>query len=323
LDNITIAGDEEIVDIVERAIDAKRITSANQPIKFLKRGNRYDEGIKDTISTMVINQSYLYNITPPEKAALAFITYDIGNECEWGYDSEGNGRVLWCKILSALNLNHQCSDTQLKFLRKWFSKDTIALNKLKSCRTMPNTATVQTAFDEILILNNESKKTITVNFKVTGINMRESKSWQWSQTDVFEYGEDYIVLVDSKKSKIVEDDIAINPDKPDDLNNQKYVLSLKDYLVEQRNNNGDLEAQKVTFVDNVLTFKGKEGFSLRSYDLNNLIINEDEKSGKTNITIYNIGGGGGGNVVVAENYVLTVLDSINYHIQKGKTKLMN
>lgn len=288
MDSLVTAGDEEVVAIVERAVDAKKIVSGNQPIQFLKREDRYDEAVKAAVSAMVINQTYLHNITPAEKAALAFIAYDIGNECEWGYDSEGNGRVLWCQIVSALNLGHQCSDTQLNFLRKWFTKDTVALKKFQSCPTLPNTATVQSTFDEILVQTDEMDKTITVSYKVTGFNMRESKSWQWSQTDFFKYGEDYIVLANSKKSEVTEDTIVMNPDNPD---NQKYVLALKDYLVQQWSMSSDFELQKVTFINGVLALVGKEGFQLSSYDFNNIIINKDKKSGKINVTVYHIGGG--------------------------------
>ncbi|MBN3581919.1 hypothetical protein JYB64_05930 [Algoriphagus aestuarii] len=211
MDSISMAGDEEVVNVVKRVMDAKKIVSGNQPIQFLRREDSYDESIKATVSTMVINQSYLQNISHPERAALGYIAFDIGNECEWGYDTEGT-RALHCQIVTALNLNYQCSDTQLNFLRKWFSKDRVAIEKLKSCPTIPNTATIQSTFDEILIQKDESNKTVTVQSKITGINLRESKSWEWTQTDVFEYSQDNIAIIDSKKSELTESEIDLNPD---------------------------------------------------------------------------------------------------------------
>ncbi|SHO64314.1 hypothetical protein A8938_3373 [Algoriphagus zhangzhouensis] len=216
MDSILMAGDEEVVNVVERALDAKKIASGNLPIHFLTREDSYDESVKANISSMVINQSYLHNISEPERAALGYIAFDIGNECQWGYDSQGK-RALYCQIVTALNLDYQCSDTQLDFLRKWFTKDRVANEKLKSCPTIPNTATIQSTFDEILIQKDESNKTITVNSKITGINIRESKSWKWSQTDVFEYSQDNIALIDSKKSELTESKIDLNPDH--DTNN--------------------------------------------------------------------------------------------------------
>lgn len=217
MDSIRMAGDEEVVDVVERALDAKKIASGNMPIQFLTRENRYDESVKAIISSIVINQSYLQNISHPERAALGYIAFDIGTECEWGYDSDGT-RVLYCQLVTALDLDYQCSDTQLNFLRKWFSKDSIANDKLKSCPTFPNSATIQSTFDEILIEKDQSNKTITVQSKITEINIRESNSWSWTQTDRFEYSDDFIVLVDSKKSELTESEIDLNPDH--DTNNE-------------------------------------------------------------------------------------------------------
>ncbi|WP_268034834.1 hypothetical protein [Algoriphagus sp. PAP.12] len=218
LDSIQMAGDEEIVKQEKRVLEAKKIASGKLPIQFLTRVNRYDESVKATVSAIVINQSFLYNISQPERAALGYVAYNIGNECEWAEDSDGN-RILYCQIVSALNLDYQCSDTQLNFLRKWFSKDSVASDNLKSCPTIPNTATIQSTFDEILIEKDEFKKTITVKSKIDKVNLRESKSWAWTQTDLFEYTQDHISLIDSKISVLVENEIDLNPDHDHDHDN--------------------------------------------------------------------------------------------------------
>lgn len=323
MDSLVEGGDEEEIEILERALNARKIASHNHPVQFLSRQIAYDEAVGAEVSTMVINQSYLHNITPPEKAALAFVAYDIGNECERGYDSEGNGRVLWCRIVSALDLGHQCSDRQLSFLRKWFAKDTISLKKLESCPTMPNTATIQTTFDEILIQNNKAEKTITVSYKVTGINMRTSKSWQWSQTDVFEYKAENIVLVDSKKSDVSEDDMNMNPDAVENMDPQTFVLALKDHILEEWKKQGNFDSLKITFANNVLSIKGNEGFILSNYDFNEVVINGTNKPQTIYLTITNEGGGAGGNVMLEETYSLTVLDTENFEIASVKSSLID
>jgi len=323
MDSIVNPGDAEVVNIKEVAITAKKITSGNKPITFLSRETVYDEGLKAEVSSMVINQSYLHNIAPPEKAALAFVAYDIGNECEGGYDSEGNGNVLWCRIVSALDLGHQCSDRQLIFLRKWFAKDTVALKKLESCPTMPNTATIQTTFNEILIQNNEAEKTITVSYKVTGINTRESKSWDWSQIDVFEYNAENIVLVDSKKSDVSEDEINMNPDAVENIAPQTFVLVLKDHILNEWKEQDNFDTLKITFANNVLNIKGHNGFTLSNYDFNEMVINGTDDPQVLYLTIGNEGGGAGGNVMVEENYRLTVLDATDFLIEKEKTKVLD
>ncbi|RRQ49577.1 hypothetical protein DZC72_02955 [Maribacter algicola] len=320
LDSIAMPGDEEAMDIVEMALDAKKIASSNQPIQFLKRKNAYNEAVKDTISTLVINHSYLHNITPPEKAALAFVAYDIGNECEQGYDSGGNERVLWCRIVSALDLDHQCSQKQRSFLQKWFAKDIIALKKLESCPTIPNTATVQTTFDEILIQTDASKKMITVNYKVTGMNMRESQSWHYSQTDVFEYGPEHIMLVDTKKSDLTEEETNMNPDAAENIDPQLFVLALKEHILDYWKNKDYFDSIKITFTDNVLNIKGNEGFTLSNYDFNEMVINGTDNPMILYLTIANEGGGGGGNVVLEETYSLTVLGAEEFDIRHVETK---
>ncbi len=323
MDSIVNPGDEEVVHMEEVAITAKKIASGNQPLQFLSRQIAYDESVGDEVSTMVINQSYLHNITPPEKAALGFVAFDIGNECEWGYDSEGNKRVLWCRIVSALDLGYQCSDKQISFLQNWFAKDTVSLKKLKSCRTMPNTATVQTSFDEILIQTNEAEKTITVSYKVTGINMRESKSWQWSQIDVFEYGLDFIILVDSEKTDITVEKNNMNPDAIENIDLQNFVLALKDHILEEWKKQGNFDSLKITFTNNVLNIKGKEGFTLSNYDFNEMVINGTDEPQTIYLTITNAGGGAGGNVMLEENYRLTVLDATDFLIEKEKIKVLD
>ncbi|MCA0957634.1 hypothetical protein LCL86_01165 [Muricauda ruestringensis] len=323
MDSIVNPGDEEVVNMKEVAINAKKIASGNKPITFLSRKTAYDEGIKAEVSSMVINQSYLHDITLPEKAALAFVAYDIGNECEGGYDSDGNRRVLWCRIVSALDLGHQCSDKQLNFLRKWFAKDTVALKKLESCPTIPNTATIQTTFDEILIQKNVAEKTITVSYKITGINMRESKSWQWSQTDVFEYDSVHIVLVDSKKSDVSEEDANINPNAVENIDPQTFVLALKDHILDEWKKQDNFDSLKITFTNNVLSIEGNEGFTLSNYDFNEMVINGTDDPQILYLTIGNEGGGAGGNVMLEETYSLTVLDAENFEIASVKSSLLD
>ena len=321
MDSIRMAGDEEVVNVVERALDAKKIVSGNQPIQFLTRENSYDESVKSNVSTMVINQSYLQNISPVERAALGYIAFDIGNECEWGYDSDGK-RVLYCQLVTALNLDYQCSDTQLNFLRMWFSKDSIAIDKLKSCPTIPNSATIQSTFDEILIEKDEANKTITVQSKITGINIRESKSWIWTQTDRFEYSKDFIVLVDSKKSDLTKDELDISPDKEAASETQAITLALKDFLIKEWSSVHKSMTHNISYENNILLFRSNDGFQLSRYDFNDLTLDKDPKSGLIMITVMNEGGGGGGNVVVEENYIATMLQTTNYRIAKGKTKLI-
>lgn len=82
-------------------------------------------------------------------------------------------------------MGYQCSDTHLGFLKHWFSQDEKALKKLEVCVSIPETATERFIFDEITIETDEDQHIITVTSKVIVVNMRESKSWQYTQTDTF------------------------------------------------------------------------------------------------------------------------------------------
>lgn len=202
------AGDEEVVDFREKAIDAEKIPSENKEVKFLWRGNKFNQEANQEVNSIVINEPFCNSISNQEKAALGYIATFIGNECWWdGKKPNKNRSNLKCKILTALDLGYQCSDKHLGFLQSWFSKDTVALKKLERCRTMPYTATIQTTFNEITLFTNKGNKTITVNYKAYNINVRESSRKTWTQTDIFKYDLENITLISSKKSELKEEPV--------------------------------------------------------------------------------------------------------------------
>ncbi len=229
MDSIYLAGDGETLDFKEWAVDANRISPDKNEVKFLWRGEKFDEEINQGVSSIFINEAFVNSISDEEKAALGFVATFIGNECSWDGGAKKDRSNLKCKILTALDLGYQCSDTHLGFLRNWFSKDTVALKKLAVCRTMPDGATVQTTFDEINIITNDVQNTISVTYKVIGMNMRESKTWSYTQTDYFEYTKDTIKWVDSEKSEVKEKTSNDNPDanepKTTAKANTSFVLS--------------------------------------------------------------------------------------------------
>lgn len=197
--------DCETKDVRERALDVKTIKK-NNSVRFLWRENRYNEEAKQEISTLIIDESFCKTISKQEKAALGYVATFIGNECDWDGAVNADRSNLKCKIVTALNLGYQCSDSHLGFLKQWFSEDKTILEKLEICPTMPETATIQTTFDEIELLNNVVTKTITITYKVTGINIRESKSWSYTQTDLFKYDSKNVGLIHSQKSKVIQNE---------------------------------------------------------------------------------------------------------------------
>ncbi|MFC4636074.1 hypothetical protein ACFO3O_19345 [Dokdonia ponticola] len=213
MDSIFLAGDGETLDFREWAINAKRIASHQKPVKFLWREEKFDEKSNQDVNSIFLNESFIESISNPEKAALAFVATFIGNECSWDGRVNEDRSNLRCKILTALDLGYQCSEQHLGFLRNWFSKDAIALKKLTACGTMPEGATVQTTFDEIFINTDKEAKTISVTYEVQGIHMRESKSWNYTQIDYFEYTNETIQWLNSEKSQVIEKTFDNNLDK--------------------------------------------------------------------------------------------------------------
>src|SRR5690606_1441622 len=189
MDSIWIAGEGDSLAFSEWLVSAKKLEPLqlqDKNIKFLWRKTVYDKELKTEINTIVLNEEYIQNITDPEKATLAYIATFIGNECAW--DGKAVDRSnLKCKMLWALDLGYQCSYRHLEFLRFWFRNEKEILKELTNCPTTPDGATVQDTFDEINLSVNGNR--ITVSFKVSGFNLREEKSWSWTETQLFEFKE--------------------------------------------------------------------------------------------------------------------------------------
>ncbi|MBW1294161.1 hypothetical protein [Aquimarina litoralis] len=197
------AGDPKITYTKPFLISFKKINaeqSSNQKIKVLWRETLYDEELETDINTIALNNEYLEKITAQERAALGYITTFIGNECEWDGKANKDRSNLSCVVLSKLKLGYQCSEKHLGFLRTWFSKDTLALKKLQSCPTIPNTATIQTTFDEIYITTDITEQIIKIDYQFTGINTRRGSVKENTYTDTFSYNDQNITLISSKKT---------------------------------------------------------------------------------------------------------------------------
>ena len=205
MDSIWLAGDGETLVFRETGFDAERVISNNKRVKFLWRADKFDEELNQNFNSIFINEPFSNSISNHEKAALGYVATFIGNECWWDGKVNENRSNLKCKILTVLNLGYQCSDEHLGFLRSWFSKDSVSLKKLKVCRTMPYTATIQTTFDEITVFTDTENKTISVNYRAHGVNSRESRKWSWTQTDSFKYDLENITLVNSEKTELTNE----------------------------------------------------------------------------------------------------------------------
>lgn len=204
IDSWRPAGDPEYMEYREFLISAKVVKPLKLPtqkVKFLWRKMQYDDELKVNINTIQLNKNYLKTITDPEKAALAYAATFIGNECSWDGNANESRSNLKCVILSGLNLGYQCSNQHLGLLRSWFRHDKKILKELENCPTTPDGATVQDTFDEINLETSGNK--ITVSFKASGINLREGKSWSWSEKHFFEVKDNELLLLQKEVSPVV------------------------------------------------------------------------------------------------------------------------
>ncbi|MDR7129453.1 hypothetical protein J2X69_001790 [Algoriphagus sp. 4150] len=183
-------------------IESLDIHVKDTTVQFLWRDMKYDSALNDSFNSIFLNLEYVDIMEDPEKAALGYVATFIGNECWWDGDAEEDRSNLDCKIITALGLGYQCSDRHLGFLKEWFSDDPQVLAELESanCPTTPYTATIQDTFDEIeLTVKGDS---IIVNYKVSAINFREQKNWEWSVADYFVVKGDKLMLINRDKSEV-------------------------------------------------------------------------------------------------------------------------
>ena len=189
--------------------DAIENVSRDTIVTFLWRENIYDESIKDSISTIVINKDFCESIHDSEKAALAYIATFIGSECWWDGSMNEDRSNLQCEIHKALNLGYQCSKKHLGIIEKWFSGDKDVLDEIQNCPIIPHTATVQNTFDKIDL--NRIGDTIEISFAVTQINTREALSTEYTEKNIFIIQGDQITLHKKEMSEFKKKTMVIGP----------------------------------------------------------------------------------------------------------------
>jgi len=163
-------------------------------------------------SDLIIDADFVRRLHPALKASIAYTTFDLCTECEWGEKHErGTREGLECSMNDALGLGYQCSDFHLTFLRSWFRTDSSAINKFESCPTIPNGATVLSSAQYVTVEAKGVK--VIVSCKVGGYNFREQQSWVYERINTFE-----ITKKGLKVEQLFSSDAKIDFwDIPDDL----------------------------------------------------------------------------------------------------------
>ncbi|OIQ36777.1 MAG: hypothetical protein BM555_02060 [Crocinitomix sp. MedPE-SWsnd] len=194
--------------------------AVKQHLQFKEKSGLYRSEIVDAIyyllwyenSDLIIDADFARRLHPALKACIAYTTFDLCTECEWGEEHEIGGREgLECSMNDALGLGYQCSDFHLSFLRSWFRTDSSAINKFESCPTIPYGATVLSSAQYITV--EVKRDEVVVKCKVGGYNFREQQSWEYDRINTFK-----IINKGVKVEKLFSSDAKIDFwDIPDDL----------------------------------------------------------------------------------------------------------
>lgn len=168
-------------------------TLNNQKTTSINKGHQskatHDTYIKilwlDKNNTIQLNENYIKTLTNQQRAALGYVVTFIGNECDWDGDKKTDESNLKCKLLTALNLGYQCSDTHLSFLKEWFKEDKKVLEDLQDCKKNESSAKIRDQFIELKMATN--KNTIKIIYSAIGIDMIHSKNWNWTEESTYSF----------------------------------------------------------------------------------------------------------------------------------------
>lgn len=143
-----------------------------------------------------LNSNYIKALTEPQRAALGYIATDISSECNWDGVKKADASNLKCRLLSALNLGYQCSETHLSFLKKWFKEDTKVLERLQYCNKTESSAKIQDHFIEIKMIT--TKDTIKILYSAVGEDLDKQKKWGWQEESTYSFTKTGIKQVNRK-----------------------------------------------------------------------------------------------------------------------------
>lgn len=139
----------------------------------------------DNNNTIQLNEDYIKTLTNQQRAALGYIVTFIGSECYWDGDKKNDESNLKCKLLIALNLGYQCSETHMSFLKEWFKEDKKILEDIQDCEKKESSAKIRDQLIELKMATNQN--TIKIIYKAIGIDMIHSKNWKWAEESTYSF----------------------------------------------------------------------------------------------------------------------------------------
>ena len=168
-------------------------------LKIVWREEVYDSKLKQNVSTIMLNESYFKNVSEPEKAAIGYLATFVGNECQWDGSPNSEQNNIKCKILSALGLGYQCSESNKDFFKKWFSESSAVINELENCKSSLVSTNEQTSFKNISVSTKNDE--IKIKYSAITANISKQKFENWNEEVTFKLNNDKLDLVKRTKKK--------------------------------------------------------------------------------------------------------------------------
>lgn len=162
-------------------------------VKVVWREDVYDKNLNSAVNIIAINEHYFKNLSDPEKAVLGYLASTIGNECY----ADGKSDVK-CKLLTALSLGSQCSETNKQFLSSWFKNEPEILKQVQECKTIIPGKNIEKTFDMVKITT--SGNVLKVSLKGLKLNIKENSVESWSESISFKLNGDNLTVVERTKN---------------------------------------------------------------------------------------------------------------------------
>ena len=124
-----------------------------------------------------INSEFVETIEEPEKAMISWYLFSFGNGCD------NSSSKIKCQLLQELKIKDECNSVHLDNLLQWFSKDMLAVYKLKSCPNIAKESPIQNTFEFISL--QKTADTLSITYTVKGINSVQEKSWNTTRTEAY------------------------------------------------------------------------------------------------------------------------------------------
>lgn len=129
------------------------------------------------LENKTINTDFLNSIEAPEKALLSWYLFAYGNECI------PQSEKVKCNLLKLLEIEDECSEAHISYLKKWFSSDVIIRMKLRKCPNLSYASVTQNSIKKIVLQRRSD--TLSIIFKVSGMNTLQEKFWNIEQEEFF------------------------------------------------------------------------------------------------------------------------------------------